>query len=57
VTLNYNDDPKLNFVLIVAIVGAALWLRNSMTPPYGLLVIAIPAAGWMLYRAKRDWRR
>jgi hypothetical protein len=56
-----NDDPKLeaHFALIIAIVGAVTYLRWPLEgfPSYGWLVIALPAAAWFIYRAKRNWRR
>lgn len=52
------QNNETHFLLIVAIIGAGLWLRHSLTPSYGwIVVILLGAAGWLIHRAKRDWRR
>jgi hypothetical protein len=45
------------FKLIVAIICAALGLRYSIFRSHGSLAIVIPATAWLIYRARRDWRR
>ena len=52
------QNNETHFLLIVAIIGAGLWLRHSLTPSYGwIVVILLGAAGWLIHRARRDWRR
>ena len=52
------QNNETHFLLIVAIIGASLWLRHSHTPSYGwIVVILLGASGWLIHRAKRDWRR
>ena len=52
------QNNETHFLLIVAIIGAGLWLRHSLTPSYvWIVVILLGAAGWLIHSAKRDWRR
>ena len=48
-----SDAKQRNaLLLIVAIIGAGLWLRHSLTPSYGwIVVILLGAAGWLIHRA------
>ena len=35
------QNNETHFLLIVAIIGAGLWLRHSLTPSYGWIVVIL----------------